>query len=219
MNSKIRNCDCDECGDAQVMNYTIPEEITTLKIPNPILVDHYKDWDERAIYIDYDIDESLFAVTKQILSYNRADKNIPVKERKPIHIYIHSYGGDLHQTNALISTMLASKTPIITVNMGVAMSAGFIILLAGHKRYAMKYAQGMCHQGSGGATGTYDQMEEQQKNYKKLIDGMRSYILERTSIDSKTFGKNKSKDWYMSADEMLEYGVVGKVVDSLDEIL
>lgn len=87
--------------------------------------------------------------------------------------------------------MLASKTPIRTINMGVAMSAGLLILLAGHERYAMKYSTAMIHRGSGGAQGTYEQMEEQQKNYKKLIDTMRDYILERTNIDTKLFNKQK----------------------------
>ena len=167
----------------QVLDIIIPEEVADMKLPSPDLVRYYKDYDDRNISIDFDIDDSLFDVTKQILEYNRKDRDIPVEKRKPINIYIMSFGGELYPAYALISTILASKTPVNTINMGVAMSAGLLILLAGHKRYAMKYSTAMIHQGSGGAQGTFSEMEEQQKNYRKLIDSMRDYILERTKID------------------------------------
>lgn len=202
----------------QVLDIMIPPE-ADVKLPNPELVHYYKDYDDRKIYIDFDIDDSLFEVTKQILDYNRKDSRTPAEKRKPITIYVMSYGGDLYQAYALISTILSSTTPIYTVNMGVAMSAGLLILLAGHKRFAMKYSTAMIHSGSGGAQGTYEQMEEQQKNYKKLIDQMRAYILERTKIDSKLFTKQKSKDWYICDKEQVELGIVDELVANLDSIL
>ena len=202
----------------QVLDIVIPPE-ADVKLPAPDLVHYYKDYDERNISIDYDIDDNLFEVTKQIMEYNRKDKDIPVEKRKPINIYVMSYGGDLYQAYACISTMLSSKTPIRTINMGVAMSAGLLILLAGHERYAMKYSTAMIHSGSGSASGSYEEMEASQKNYKKLIDMMRDYILERTTIDTKTFSKNKTKDWYLTDADQLKYGVVSKIVENLDEII
>lgn len=205
--------------EVQVLNVVVPQE-ADVRLPNPDLVHYYKDWENRRISVECDIDDWLFEVTKQILEYNREDKGKAVEERKPIVMYIMSYGGDLQQTFCLTSVMLASKTPIITVNCGVAMSAGLLLLLAGHKRYAVKYSTAMIHQGSGGAQGTYSEMEEQQKNYRKLIDTMRDYILERTTIDSKLFNRNKSKDWYIqSGEEQVTLGIVDKVVESLDEII
>lgn len=202
----------------QVLDIVIPPE-ADVKLPSPDLVHYYKDYDERNISIDYDIDDNLFEVTKQIMEYNRKDKDIPIEKRKPINIYVMSYGGDLYQAYACISTMLASKTPIRTINMGVAMSAGLLILLAGHERYAMKYSTAMIHSGSGSASGSYEEMEASQKNYKKLIDMMRDYILERTIIDTKTFSKNRTKDWYLTDADQLKYGVVSKIVENLDEII
>jgi ATP-dependent Clp protease protease subunit len=202
----------------QVLDLIIPPE-ADVKLPSPDLLLYYKNYDNRAIAVDCDIDDSLIETTKQIVEYNRSDKDIPVEQRKPITIFIMSYGGDLYQAYALISAILASKTPVRTVNMGVAMSAGLLILLAGHERYAMKYSTAMIHSGSGGAQGTYEQMEEQQKNYKKLIDMMRDYILERTNIDPKLFKKMCSKDWYITDQEQVDYGIVSKIVDSLDELI
>lgn len=203
----------------QVLDIIIPEEVADVKLPSPDLVHYYKDYDDRNISIDYDIDASLFDVTKQIMEYNRKDRNIPVEKRKPINIYIMSFGGELYPAYALISTILASKTPVNTINMGVAMSAGLLILLAGHKRYAMKYSTAMIHQGSGGAQGTFSEMEEQQKNYRKLIDSMRDYILERTKIDVKLYNKNKSKDWFLTDKEQVDLGIVDEVVTDLDSVL
>lgn len=203
----------------QVLDIIIPEEVADMKLPSPDLVRYYKDYDDRNISIDFDIDDSLFDVTKQILDYNRKDRDIPVEKRKPINIYIMSFGGELYPAYALISTILASKTPVNTINMGVAMSAGLLILLAGHKRYAMKYSTAMIHQGSGGAQGTFSEMEEQQKNYRKLIDSMRDYILERTKIDVKLYNKNKSKDWFLTDKEQVDLGIVDEVVTDLDSIL
>ena len=202
----------------QVLDIVIPPE-ADVKLPSPDLVHYYKDYDERNISIDYDIDDSLFEVTKQIMEYNRKDRDVPVEQRKPINIYVMSYGGDLYQEYALISTMLASKTPIRTINMGVAMSAGLLILLAGHERYAMKYSTAMIHSGSGGTQGTYEQCEEQQKNYKKLVDMMRNYILERTNIEVKLFKKQWTKDWYLTDKEQVELGIVSQIVENLDSIL
>ena len=204
--------------DVQILDIVIPKSIANMELPAPELVQFYKDYDNRNIFIS-DIDEDLFATTKLIYDYNASDKGKPIEERKPITIQIMSYGGDLYQAYALISAILASTTPVITINCGVAMSAGLLILLAGHKRYAMKYSTAMIHSGSGGAQGTYEQMEEQQKNYKKLVDLMRNYIMERTTIDSKLFNKNKTKDWYITDSEQVELGIVSKIVENLDEII
>ena len=203
----------------QVLDIVIPEETANVKLPAPDLVNYYKDYDNRCISIDFDIDDCLFEVTKQIMEYNRQDRGVPVEQRKPIRVYVMSYGGDLYQAYAFVSAVLASKTPVWTINMGVSMSAGLLILLAGHKRFAMRYSTAMIHSGSGGAQGTYEQMEEQQKNYKKLIDAMRSYIMERTNIDLKLFNKNKTKDWYITDTEQVELGIVDSIVSDLDEIL
>ena len=204
----------------RVLDILIPPE-ADVKLPDPELVNYYKEYDNRNIFIDYDIDENLFDVTKQILEYNRLDKSnkVPVNKRKEIKLFINSFGGDLYQAYSLIATILASKTKVVCINMGVCMSAGLLILLAGHERYAMKFSTAMIHQGSGAAQGSYSEMEEQQKNYKKLIDTMKDYILDRTEIDSKMFGRNRQKDWYISDTEQVELGIVSGLIENIDDIL
>ena len=57
------------------------------------------------------------------------------------------------------------------------------------------------------------------KNYKELIDKMRSFILSKTTIDPKIFKKKQSMEWYLDTDTMLSNNIIDKIVDDLDEIL
>ena len=148
---------------------------------------------------------------------NFAERNIPKEQLLPIYIFIHSYGGDLQQANFLADLILASRIPIYTIAMGVAMSAGFIIFLAGSKRYAFQHTQLLVHEGEATLQGTYDQVAQAQANYSKQIEEMRAYILDRTSIDEKTFNKYKKKDWYLSKDEIEKYGIA-TIIKDLSEI-
>ena len=135
-----------------------------------------------------------------------------------VYLWIYSYGGDLDQCNGLLDIIAASRIPIVTISMGVCMSAGFMLFLAGHRRYAFKHSNMMVHEGSAAFSGTAEQIEEAQKNYKKQINAMKEYILSRTEMDEKTFNKNKSKDWYLTVDE-LEKFKVATIIDSFDSIV
>lgn len=219
MNTKknlTNNIDLD--GAVKVLDIVIPPE-ADVKLPDPSLLAYYNDKQERVIWIDSDIDDCTYEITKQIYEYNRQDKDIPVESRKPIKIYINSFGGDLYQCFALISAIGASKTPVYTINTGVAMSAGMIILLSGHKRFAVKYSIAMCHSGSGSVGGDFEQTQSAMDNYKKMVDTMKTYILERTKIDSKTLSRKWTKDWYMFADEQVSLGVVDEIVENISEVV
>lgn len=189
--------------------------------PTPEEYNYWKARANRIFYIDYEVDETymLIELSKIIIQMNIEESTVPTNELKPIYLFIHSYGGDLEQANYFCDLVQSSRIPIITVAMGVAMSAGFLILLSGHKRYAFKHSQALVHTGSAGFQGTAEQIEEAQKNYKKLIEGMKRYILERTEIDEKTFNKNKSKDWYLTSEELVNYRVVDKLIEKFEDIL
>lgn len=213
----VRN-DTDLDGAIKVLDIVIPPE-ADVKLPDPSLLSYYNDRQDRIIYIDSEIDDCTYEITKQIYEYNRQDKDIPIENRKPIKIYINSFGGDLYQCFALISAIGASKTPVYTINTGVAMSAGMIILLSGHKRFAVKYSIAMCHSGSGSVGGDFEQTQSAMENYKKMVDTMKSYILERTKIDSKTLSRKWAKDWYLFSDEQESLGVVDKIIDDISEVV
>lgn len=67
-------------------------------------------------------------------------------------------------------------------------------------------------------SGTAEQIDSAQKNYKKQIEDMKSYVLERTSIDEKTFNKNRSKDWYLTEEELKKYNVVDEIISDISVI-
>ena len=56
-------------------------------------------------------------------------------------------------------------------------------------------------------------------NYKKQLEEMKHYILSRTNIDEKTFNKNRSKDWYLTSNELMQFNVIDKFVDTFEDIL
>lgn len=195
-------------GDLKSDKYISPEEYT-----------YWKAREKRTFYIDYEIDDDygLIELSKIIIQMNIEEKDIENPE--PIRLMIHSYGGDLEQAQYFCDLVKSSRIPIITVAMGVAMSAGFLIFLSGNKRYAFPHSQLLVHSGSAGFQGTAEQIEEAQKNYKKQLEDMKKYILENTSIDEKTFNKNRNKDWYLTSDELVKYNVVDELITDISIIL
>jgi ATP-dependent Clp protease protease subunit len=189
------------------------------QLPSPEEYTYWKDRKNRTFYIDYEIDESysLVELSKIIIQMNIEEKDIENPE--PIRLFIHSYGGDIEQSLFFCDLVKASRIPIITIGMGVAMSAGFLIFLSGKKRFAFSHTSMLVHSGSAAFQGTAEQIEEAQKNYKKQIEQMKSYILENTNIDEKTFNKNRNKDWYLSSDELLKYGVIDEIITDITTII
>lgn len=207
--------------EENTMLLEIPAEIENLKLPNPMLLDTYADRKNRLIFIDYDIDDTLLReVGRQIIEYNRADKDKTVKDRTPIVILINSGGGCLDSTYATIAIMETSKTPIVTVNMNCAYSAAGLILMAGHKRYCMPRSQVLIHSGSAqGISGNYEDIQESTKSYKKMVEEMREFIISKTKVDKALMKKNQSRDWYLQTSEQIDLGVVDEMITDLDTIL
>lgn len=190
-------------------------------LPTPEEVTYWKLRKDRTFFIDYEIKENYYLIelSKTIIQMNIAEKDIPKEQLKPIYIFIHSFGGDTYQALYFADLLISSRIPIVTVGMGVCMSSGFLIFLAGHRRYAFRHCQMLVHTGSATISGTAEQVEQAQKNYKKQINAMKNYILWRTKIDAKTFEKNKEKDWYLNNHELTKFKVVDKLINSLDDIL
>ena len=199
----------------------LPEEITELMskggLPSPEMMNFYVDEKERIFFIDFEIDQSLIEIERKILQYNRIDKGIPVEERKPIKLFIYSYGGELDAMFSFIDVVELSKTPVWTINVGISMSAALVMLLSGQKRFTLPHAMTLIHSGSGGTQGTFEQSKEAMANYEKQVRKMREYIMAHTNIDKKIMTKNQAKDWYLDAGEQVKYGIVDKIADDIDE--
>lgn len=210
-----------DCDFPDVKAFTIPESLLKDNtLPDPMELNYWEARKNRTFYIDFEVDDDyqLLEIAKTIINMNVAEKDTPTEDLKPIYLWIMSYGGDLEQANFFCDLVETSRIPIVTVAMGAAMSAAFLIFLAGKRRYAFKHSQLLIHSGSGQLTGTAEQIKEAQLNYNRQIENMKDYILARTTIDAKTFNKNKTKDWYLTADELVKYHIVDKLVESFDDI-
>lgn len=205
--------------DFELGNIIIPNEASNLQLPDPSLLQYYKLAENRIFYLDYEIDLTILELQRDITLINIADKDVPIEERVPIKVLIDSPGGLLSEAMSVACTMIQSKTPIITINIADAYSGAAIILLAGHKRYALPYSKAMIHTGSGATSGTFEQTEEQQKNYKKQVEDMGKFILERSGMDEKVFKRNKAKDWYFMPEEQVKYGLVHEIANNIYDII
>lgn len=103
-------------------------------------------FESRVIYLNEDISAyTISNIVPLIHKINKDDENVPVDQRKPLHIHVTSYGGDAYSGWQIVSTIENSKTPIYTYVEGYAMSMGLPIYLAGHKRFLGKFATLLYH--------------------------------------------------------------------------
>lgn len=201
------------------MEIAIPKSVENLNLPAPELVQFYEDLDNRTIWIQGEIDGSLLDLHSKIMKWNAEDKDVAIENRIPIKLFIFSPGGDLAVTMNTVSMIRLSKTPVYTYNMGECFSGAFVLLIAGHKRFALPYSRAMCHSGSGLVGGTSQQTDNAMKDYKAQVEVMKQFILERTTIPPKMLNKKMGDDWYLSLDEQLANGVVDEVVEDMSVLI
>jgi ATP-dependent Clp protease protease subunit len=160
-------------------------------------------------------DDVIYDIAHHIIRFNREDKDVPVEQRKPIKIYINSYGGDLIAINSVISTIKLSKTPVYTYNLGKAFSAGGLLLIAGHKRFTFADSVVLIHQGSSGASGTTSQVIDQVEFQKRQEERVKAFILGATKITPEQYKDKFKEEWFFFGDESIELGVTDELITEL----
>lgn len=184
---------------------------------------YLRDIKQRKLFLSTDIcQETVCDTIRHIMQINREDADIPYEERKPILLYVASNGGDVDAGFALVDAILCSKTPVYVVNQGYQYSMGFLIGLAGHKRFAMPHAKFLMHDGSQFICTSGAKAQDQMEFNKKLEERIKAYILSRTKITSEMYDSQMRKEWYMFADEAKELGVVDHIVGedcTIDDIV
>ncbi len=204
---------------------TVPIDISKIvgendSLPDPFRLSYYNDLNNRVIYLDDEIDrDTVTPIIRMIVAWNRNDKDLSQDERRPIKIIINSYGGDIDATLSLIDIIKISKTPVYTYNAGVAMSGGFYILIAGHKKYALKNSQSLIHQGNGGFEGTAEEIKSHTAQYNKLLLRLFDHVIECTKISKDLLNKKKKSEWFVNGTEQVELGVVDKIITDIDELV
>lgn len=166
--------------------------------------------------------KTIMELSKEIIDINDDDDFLEEQykphgitiERKPIKIFIDSYGGAVYQCLGLVGIIENSKTPVHTICTGAAMSCGFILLLAGHKRYAYPHATMMYHQISSGSNMKIQDIVEDLKECERLQKWLEDLTVRKTKLKRKALIKNRAckTDWYFTPKEALELNIIGKIL-------
>jgi ATP-dependent Clp protease protease subunit len=136
---------------------------------------------------------------------------------KDISIYINSPGGSITSGMAIYDTMQYIKPDVATICVGMAASMGAFLLSAGTKgkRYSLPNGEVMIHQPLGGAEGQASDIEIRAKRILKMRDKLNRILAERTGQSLDRIEKDTDRDYFMSADEAKEYGLVDRVIEKL----
>ena len=135
-------------------------------------------------------------------------------KRKPINIYFNSFGGSVYDMWLLVDTILGSKTSVHTYCTGYAMSAAFIIFLAGHKRFMSPHATLMYHQIYCWRSGKYQDLVDDREQTDHLNDMIESFVVERTGLTKENLLniREKKRDTYFSAKEAEEMKIIDEIM-------
>jgi ATP-dependent Clp protease protease subunit len=140
--------------------------------------------------------------------------------KKDIHLYINSPGGSVTAGLAIYDTMQFMTCDVNTYCIGMAASMGAVLLAAGTrgKRFALPNSDIMIHQVSGGAQGTASDVERTVEFMYKLKKRLTRILAEHTGKSEEQVKFDSDRDYYMSAQEAKDYGLVDEVVKSRKEI-
>jgi ATP-dependent Clp protease, protease subunit len=164
---------------------------------------------ERVVYLTDEINEGSLELIQK--AFDEFDK----EKDKPVKIEISSFGGSVYDMLGIIDRIKASPCRVITRGFGKIMSAATFILAAGDERYVGAHSWVMVHQMSDVVKGTMTEIENDFKHNIQLQRQM--YKMYETLSNGKTSAKRWAKicekDYYLSAEEVLELGLVDHVIE------
>lgn len=136
---------------------------------------------------------------------------------KDISLYINSPGGSITAGMAIFDTMQFIKPDVSTICVGLAASMGAFLLAAGEKgkRLCLPNSEVMIHQPLGGAEGQASDIEIRAKRILKMRDKLNGILSARTGQPLERIEKDTDRDYFMSAEEAMAYGLVDKVIEKV----
>lgn len=164
---------------------------------------------DRIIFLGTPIDDNVAnLIMAQLLHLESEDPE------KDISLYINSPGGSITSLFAIYDTMNYISAPVSTVCMGMAASAAAVILAGGAagKRYALPHARIMMHQPHGGAQGQASDIEIQAKLIVQMREQLNEILAEHTGKSVEKVTVDTERDYWMLADEAVEYGVIDSIL-------
>ncbi|MDR3347161.1 MAG: ATP-dependent Clp endopeptidase proteolytic subunit ClpP [Helicobacteraceae bacterium] len=165
---------------------------------------------DRVVMLSGEIhDEVAASIVAQLLFLEAEDPD------KDIYLYINSPGGVITSGMAIYDTMQYIKADVATICIGQAASMGAFLLSCGAKgkRHALPNARVMIHQPLGGAQGQATDIEIQAKEILRIKAIINDILAKNTGKPLKTIQNDTERDFYMSAEESLRYGIIDAVVE------
>lgn len=168
---------------------------------------------DRIIMISGEVNEAMASVVVSQLLYLQSEN-----KESPIYMYINSPGGSVVDGLAIVDTMNLISCPVYTYCIGQCASMGSIFLVSGEKghRYALPNSRIMIHQVSGGSQGTYEDMKRSINEAGRLNELLAGILANGTEKSLKEIKKDMDRDYFMSADEAMKYGIVDKVISKVE---
>ena len=171
---------------------------------------------DRIIFLGTQIDDlTANIVIAQLLFLEATDPD------KDIYIYINSPGGSVSSTIAIYDTIQYIRSDVSTICIGMAASGAALILASGAKgkRFALPNSRIMVHQPLGGAQGQVTDIEIQTRELKRIKDSINKILTHHTGQKLEKVEKDTERDFYMTAQESKEYGLVDEVIKSREETM
>ncbi len=171
---------------------------------------------DRIIFLGTQIDDATAnTVIAQLLFLEANDPD------KDVYIYINSPGGSVSSTIAIYDTIQYIKPDVSTICIGMAASGAALILASGAKgkRFVLPNSRIMVHQPLGGAQGQVTDIEIQTRELKRIKDTLNEILTHHTGQKLEKVEKDTERDFYMTAQESKEYGLVDEVIKSREEAI
>ena len=164
---------------------------------------------DRIVFLGSEVNDDIAnLVIAQILFLQSEDPE------KDVQLYINSPGGSVTAGLAIYDTMQYVSCDVTTICIGQAASMGALLLASGAsgKRYALPNSRIMLHQPWGGFQGEASDIDLQAKEILKLRERMNRILADHTGRELDRIEKDTERDYYMSAEEAVDYGVVDRIV-------
>lgn len=176
-------------------------------------------------------DNDIFLKTRTVLITGEIDKKMSEKVIRellalenegddPIRVFIDSPGGDVDAAFAIFDTIRFIKPKVIMVAVGLAASAGALILLAGEKenRFGFPNSHYMIHQPLSGIRGVATDIQIHAAELEKTRQKLNRLIAEETGRSEEQVEKDTDRNYWLSAEEAAEYGLISKIVSRRNEL-
>jgi ATP-dependent Clp protease protease subunit len=166
---------------------------------------------DRIIFLGMPVDDHVANVAiAQLLFLEYEDPD------KDIHLYINSPGGLVTAGLAIYDTMRFIKAPVSTICLGQAASVAALLLAAGEKgkRFALPYSRILIHQPIAGIAGQAADIDIQAREILRIRDTLNKILTQHTGQDTERIKQDTERDFFMSAEEAKEYGIIDEVMVS-----